>query len=93
MRINCPFCGIRDLHEFVYQGDAKARRPDAAASLSAEEERERYVDSIHFLDNPAGAHAGLWYHRHGCRNWLNITRDTRSHEILSVALVKPEPSP
>ena len=92
MRINCPFCGERDLQEFVYHGDAKARRPEVAAGASADQERERYVEAIHFLDNPAGAHAGLWYHRHGCRSWLTITRDARSHEILSVVLAKPEAS-
>jgi methylglutamate dehydrogenase subunit B len=85
MRINCPFCGERDLHEFVYQGDAKARRPGVGRDASV----EQFVEAVYFLDNPSGAHTGLWRHRYGCRSWLMVTRDTRSHEIVSVAFAKP----
>jgi len=31
MRIPCPHCGERDAREFVYLGDANARRPDPQA--------------------------------------------------------------
>ena len=89
MRINCPFCGERDLEEFAYFGDARARRPDVAREMSADEERRQYVEAIYFLDNPAGAHDGLWRHRGGCGGWLKIRRDTRTHEILAVALTRP----
>ena len=34
--------------------------------------------------------AELWYHGGGCRSWLRVVRDTRTHEIESVALAKPE---
>ena len=27
MRIPCPYCGERDVHEFVYRGDAAPRAP------------------------------------------------------------------
>jgi methylglutamate dehydrogenase subunit B len=84
MRVNCPFCGERDLHEFVYHGDAKARRPEGGGASV-----EQYVEAVYFLDNPSGEHTGLWYHRYGCRSWLVVTRDTRSHEILSVAFAEP----
>ena len=30
MRIPCPFCGERDVHEFTYLGDATLERPDPA---------------------------------------------------------------
>jgi heterotetrameric sarcosine oxidase delta subunit len=93
MRIPCPFCGERDLHEFVYHGDATTRRPTTSEEVSPEQERDHYVDSIYFLDNPLGAHTGLWYHRFGCRSWLTVTRDTRSHEILSVSFAKTETAP
>jgi sarcosine oxidase subunit delta len=26
----------------------------------------------------------LWYHGFGCRSWLRVKRDTRTHEILGV---------
>ena len=90
MRIDCPFCGERDLEEFAYFGDAAARRPDLAADASAEEARRRYVEAIYFLDNPAGAHVGLWRHRAGCGSWLKIRRNALTHEILEVALARSE---
>ncbi|MEO0764140.1 MAG: sarcosine oxidase subunit delta, partial [Pseudomonadota bacterium] len=30
----------------------------------------------------------LWYHEAGDRSWLVVTRDTVTHEILSVALAR-----
>jgi methylglutamate dehydrogenase subunit B len=93
MRIDCPFCGERDLREYVYHGDAGARRPDIAADASADEARRQYVEAIHFLDNPAGLHEGLWRHRAGCGSWLNILRDTRTHEIVAVSLSRRNASP
>ena len=30
--------------------------------------------------------AELWYHGGGCRSWLRVVRDTRNHDIQSVAL-------
>lgn len=81
MRIQCPFCGERDHGEFTYRGDADAQRPDPAApdALSL------FVEAVHLRTNPAGEHAELWYHSSGCRSWLRVVRDTRSHEIKSVS--------
>jgi heterotetrameric sarcosine oxidase delta subunit len=89
MRINCPFCGERDLQEFVYQSDANAYGPSVPAEGPVSDEvRDRAADAVYFLDNPAGPHEGLWYHRWGCRSWLRVRRDTRTHAILSVALAR-----
>jgi sarcosine oxidase subunit delta len=43
---------------------------------------------VYLRDNPAGAHEELWYHAFGCRSWLIVTRDTRSHEIRAAKLAK-----
>jgi heterotetrameric sarcosine oxidase delta subunit len=78
MRISCPFCGDRDTSEFSYLGDAlrlRTRGDDAA--------RESY-EAVYLRDNPAGRHDELWYHGFGCRSWLKVTRDTRTHEIFGV---------
>jgi methylglutamate dehydrogenase subunit B len=82
MRIDCPFCGERDLGEFNYLGDAAFRRPRA----DAEDAGERFYEAVYLRDNPAGAHQELWYHVGGCHSWLCVTRDTRTHEILAVRL-------
>jgi methylglutamate dehydrogenase subunit B len=84
MRIPCPFCGERDLSEFLYLGDASIRRPDAHAA----DEQAQFFDAIYLRDNPAGAHEELWYHASGCRSWLRVNRNTCTHEILRTELAK-----
>jgi heterotetrameric sarcosine oxidase delta subunit len=85
MRIICPYCGPRDVQEFNYLGDAAPRRPEgAAASLDA------MIAYVHERDNPAGPMRELWYHGAGCRAWIVVERDTRSHEIASVSLPSPQ---
>ena len=81
MLIECPFCGERDLSEFVYHGDANAVRPDPDATDAP----ERFFEEVYLRDNPAGPHEELWYHGSGCRSWLRVRRNTRTHEILAVA--------
>lgn len=82
MRIPCPFCGERDAQEFVYRGDASPKRPDRDACEDA------FVDYVYLRDNPAGLVAEHWYHAQGCRNWLVVMRDTRSHIISGAALAR-----
>ncbi len=79
MRIPCPYCGPRDVHEFAYLGDANVRRPEPATA----DAESHFFDYVYLRDNPAGRHLELWYHASGCRSWLVVTRDTRSHEIES----------
>jgi heterotetrameric sarcosine oxidase delta subunit len=80
MRIQWPFCGERDLSEFSYRGDAGFRRPDGAAPDAG----PRFFEEVYLRVNPAGPHEELWYHLYGCRSWLKVTRNTRTHEILAV---------
>lgn len=80
MRIQCPYCGSRDLSEFTYLGDAMlADRPSGDDPVAMH-------DYVYLRTNPAGAQNELWYHSAGCRSWLDVTRDTRTHEIASVSL-------
>ena len=85
MRIPCPICGLREHGEFTYLGDAMLRhRPDPNADDAA----AQFHEYVHLRDNPAGVHQELWYHDAGCRAWLVVTRNTRTHEILSVELAE-----
>jgi heterotetrameric sarcosine oxidase delta subunit len=89
MRIRCPFCGDRDLTEFVYHGDAHYQRPDARETTAA----SQYLEAVYLRANPAGVHEELWYHAFGCRSWLRARRDTRTHEFHAVEFVQaPEGS-
>ncbi|MBV8449752.1 MAG: sarcosine oxidase subunit delta [Hyphomicrobiales bacterium] len=78
MRITCPHCGEREVGEFAYYGDATKHRPDGSSELEA------FIEYVYPRDNPAGPHRELWYHVGGCRGWLVVNRDTRTHEIFGV---------
>ncbi|MCB1390444.1 MAG: sarcosine oxidase subunit delta [Rhodobacteraceae bacterium] len=78
MRIPCPLCGPRDRREFYYFGDA------VYADRPAEDAPPEAWDSYLYLrDNPAGETRDLWYHEAGCSTWIEVTRNTVTHEILS----------
>ncbi len=85
MRLECPFCSERDSSEFIYRGDADFRRPDP----DAPDAQRLFYEAVYLRDNPAGPHDELWYHNFGCRQWLRVTRNTRTHEVLAVATVQP----
>ena len=82
MCIPCPWCGERPLSEFTYSGDASKTRPKNPEKASPED----WVDYVYLRDNPAGKHGEYWHHSGGCRSWLIVTRDTRSHEISKCVL-------
>ena len=83
MLIPHPLLGPRDAAEFTYLGDAQLiNRPDAAHDEAA----AQFHDYVYLRDNPAGEHRELWFHEQGDCSWLVITRDTVTHEIISVEL-------
>lgn len=86
MRISCPFCGARDAQEFSYLGDAGLQeRPDTPAGSPLDEAAQAaWHDYVYLRANEAGQHDEFWYHAAGCRQWLRVTRDLRSHEITHV---------
>lgn len=75
--IDCPYCGPRVQAEFTYGGADLARPADDASS-------EAWFVYVYLRDNPKGPHAELWQHSAGCRAWLRVRRDTRTHDVLNV---------
>src|SRR5262245_18656717 len=87
MRIPCHYCGERGNEEFAYLGDATLVRPEADAAtplLLDDADQKQWVDYVYLRDNPTGVHRELWQHVSGCRAWLVVTRNVRTHEILKV---------
>jgi sarcosine oxidase subunit delta len=82
MRIDCPHCGSRPVDEFSVYGAAGHARPEGSTELSA------WVDYVYKRRNSAGMHEELFHHVSGCRQWLSVTRDTRTHAISSVVSVR-----
>lgn len=89
MLINCPYCGSRDLAEFVVKGEAIAR-PHVDADFDGSDIRAAFVNSVYLRDNPAGLHREHWFHAAGCQSWLLIERDTRTHEIVRVEATRAQ---
>ena len=75
--IDCPYCGPRVQAEFTYGGADLARPADDASS-------EAWFAYVYLRENPKGPHAELWQHSAGCRAWLRVRRDTRTHDVLGV---------
>ena len=84
MRIECCYCGVRSSEEFSYLGDATLVRPENLDETEDDAVRQRWHDYVYLRDNPAGPHRELWQHVSGCRAWLVVTRNTRTHEIVGV---------
>jgi methylglutamate dehydrogenase subunit B len=79
LRIQCPWCGLRDEAEFRYRGDASLPRLGLDASLAA------YCAQTYERTNPSGWHLEWWLHIGGCRKLLKLVRHTVTHEIHAVA--------
>jgi len=78
LRIECPYCGVRDQVEFQYGGEAGIIRPTHPESASDAE----WANYLFYRDNVKGVHLERWLHSFGCRQWILVERDTSSHEIL-----------
>ncbi|MEL7348285.1 MAG: sarcosine oxidase subunit delta [Pseudomonadota bacterium] len=83
IRIDCPFCGPRDMDEFTYIGNADVAWPPLDAP------QEAWCEAVFFHDNPRGMVRELWQHTLGCRSFLIIERDTLTHEIGRVTMAHP----
>lgn len=84
LRIDCPFCGLRDHAEFACEGDAAVVWPPLAS-----DDMEAWNRAVFLRTNPAGRHHEYWQHVQGCRIWLVVERDTVTHEIIAVRVAHP----
>lgn len=82
MLIPCPVCGSRDHGEFTYFGDATVRRPDLSDTDPA-----AWARYVYDRGNPRGPHREFWHHTHGCRHWVEVERNTETHDVAGAQLV------
>ena len=83
IRIPCPFCGTRDHSEFSYEGDATVEYPALDAS------EDEWFEAVYLRENPRGPHKEYWRHAFGCGAFLEVERDTMTHEIGAVQIAHP----
>ncbi len=88
LKINCPFCGIRDEIEFRCGGQSQIQRPGPHDQVSD----AQWAAYLFFRENPKGWHYERWLHATGCRQWFNVARHTVTHEIRAIyAMTDPKP--
>jgi heterotetrameric sarcosine oxidase delta subunit len=83
--IPCPWCGPRPDSEFLCTGEAREPLRDDGPGGDPGPWIGRWTDRVWGRDNPRGPVRERWWHAHGCRLWLTVTRDTRDHRILAAA--------
>ncbi len=77
--IKCPWCGERAQTEFIYKGDANARRPSPKKTSDNE-----WFNYLFLRKNPKGSHDEFWQHTSGCRQFLIVRRNVVTHKIIAV---------
>ncbi len=85
LRIDCPFCGLRNHDEFTYLEDGSVKMPALANT-----DKNAWYEAVFLRENPRGAHIEDWHHTQGCRMVLRVKRDTLTHKITSVVPAHPE---
>lgn len=73
--VRCPNCGDRSVYEFRFGGELK-RRPSLEASEA------EWMDYRYNRANKAGVQTEWWFHRSGCRQWLQARRNTVTNQVL-----------
>jgi methylglutamate dehydrogenase subunit B len=73
-RLSCPFCGARELEEFVFHKTLP--EPGASEYAAVYERANRLEDSREY-----------WQHVHGCRAWLLVRRNPSSGAVLAIELL------
>ena len=74
LRITCPNCGPRGVHEWFH-----GEMFDVPESLTDADERD--VDRSYMHNNPEGSVTEAWFHSYGCRRWVVVTRNTTTDII------------
>lgn len=89
LKLNCPFCGVRDEHEFKCGGQSHITRPGPHGDVTD----AQWAAYLFQRENPKGWHFERWCHTAGCRQWFNVARHTVTHEIRHVyAMTAPKPA-
>jgi heterotetrameric sarcosine oxidase delta subunit len=73
IRLDCPFCGARELEEFRF------RKTLAEPGSNA-------CDEVYLRVNRLTTSAEHWQHINGCRAWLLVRRNPSDGTILEVRL-------
>lgn len=82
LQINCPLCGPRNENEFINGGNAEKRRPISPSDLTDKE----WTNYLYTAPNTRGWIRENWWHVRGCRRWIQMERNTVTHEMKSLSV-------
>lgn len=77
-RLVCPFCGARELREFVFH-----------KTLPADESANAYERTYERVASIALSREH-WQHVEGCRGWLLVQRNPSTGQVLDVRLLSAD---
>ena len=77
-RLVCPFCGPRELREFVFHKTL----PGAGQTGAYQRTYERVASPDHSVEH--------WQHLEGCRGWLLIERNPSTGALLQIRMLGGE---
>jgi sarcosine oxidase subunit delta len=77
--IDCPYCGNRPEIEFSHAGQAHLMRPERPLEV----DDQAWAEFLYVRSNIKGVCAERWRHVHGCGQFFNALRDTRTDLILA----------
>jgi sarcosine oxidase, subunit delta len=83
LRITCPHCGQRPEIEFRYAGEAHIVRDTDAANISDAD----WQAFLYLRSNTLGLHRERWRHTHGCGQFFNAIRDTKTDKFVATYAV------
>jgi heterotetrameric sarcosine oxidase delta subunit len=79
-RLACPFCGARELEEFLFHKTLP--EPDSTPYSVIYDRASRTEESIEH-----------WQHVWGCRAWLWVRRNPSTNEVLEVRCLGDQEAP
>ncbi len=83
--IPCPNCGNRSVYEYRFGGELK-QRPEATASAALWHEYS--FNKV----NRAGEQTEWWFHRAGCKQWIQASRNTVTNEVRKSWIAGEDPA-
>ncbi len=83
--IPCPNCGARSVYEYRFGGELKPRPGPAAPEAQWHEYSFNKV-------NQAGEQTEWWFHRSGCKQWIQASRNTVTNEVHRTWIAGEDPA-
>jgi len=79
--IPCPHCGPRSVYEYRFGGEVKVRPTPGAPEAE-------WFHYTYTKTNSPGVQTEWWYHRSGCKQWLQALRNTTTNEVTETWLLE-----